>query len=87
MNISVSEPFIPTLAEIDNSNQVDEAYRELIRLTIAIAPIRVVMFAYVKYALARHESNKFRTAKALGIDRRSLQRWTKSGKIPNKQRD
>lgn len=32
---------------------------------------------YASYILARHDGNKCHAAKALGVDRRTLQRWEK----------
>lgn len=38
-------------------------------------PLRVVLNGYVKAVLSFHGGNKVRTARALGVSRRSLYRW------------
>lgn len=44
------------------------------------ATLREVSIAYVAYVLACLGGNKVLTARAIGIDRRTIQRWFKSGR-------
>ncbi len=58
----------------------DETGRALEALNEAIAnkvPLERMSRLYAEYMLQVHGNNKLRTADALGIDRRTVQRWAK----------
>ncbi len=58
---------------------VEEAFEELMGRITRRAPLREVSIAYVHYALACFDNNKVVTARQIGVDRRSIQRWMRGG--------
>lgn len=55
-----------------------DALDALIRAAEGLMPMHKFQRVYVDYALRRFGGNKVHTAAALGIDRRTIQRWARS---------
>ena len=66
-----------------------EALDALIESAEGLAPMHKFQRVYVDYALRRFGGNKVHTAAALGIDRRTIQRWARarSDQAPMTSRD
>lgn len=54
-----------------------KTFEDLNAAIAAEAPLKDIMKLYTAYILAQNDNNKVRTAKALGMDRRTIQRWAK----------
>lgn len=55
-----------------------DALEALIEAAEALVPMHRFQRVYVDYALRRYGGNKVHTAAALGIDRRTIQRWARA---------
>ena len=66
-----------------NDNLPRSARDKLVDALEARAPLTLQKFSYlyVTCVLERHGGNKLHAAKALGIDRRTIQRWVKGGLV------
>lgn len=65
----------------EQTNEMQEKFHKLRDKIVEVRPLHEIVMAYVEYSLARHKNNKVHTAKALEVDRRSLQRWAKKGVV------
>lgn len=68
------------MSKYSTDEELLAAQRELLALIDQCKPCEEVSIAYAKYVLLRHDMNKVQTAKALGIDRRTLYRWLEPAK-------
>jgi len=76
-------------AERDEAVMSEEALDALLESAEGLVPMHKFQRVYVDYALRRFGGNKVHTAAALGIDRRTIQRWARarSDQSPMSSRD
>ena len=78
MTVSTSNEETSVGKEATSSGSVNKAKRALIEAVERVAPFSEIKRLYVDYAIAV-AGTKSGAARVIGIDRRSIQRWT-SGK-------
>src|SRR5712671_4900691 len=61
---------VPTHPPMPDNPRALEAYTEVNDAIVGLRPMRVVMMAYVRYALARYAGKVTHTSQALQLDRR-----------------
>lgn len=60
---------------------VNPAFDALVDAIQKGVPLAKLSRLYVAYMLGRNAGNKVHTSIALGIDRRTIQRWVKAGEV------